>query len=314
MKNISKVLGLVIALILAAGQFCMAAETPAAPAKPSTEVKAVESLQKLYEEGNFTKMIEDSSAALKKNPNDYDLLCMLGIGYGANGEMAKAEETFNTAIKLQPNEWRAYTFMADTKRAQKNYKDAIAYYNKALVSPTLSKEGGDYYKGLIKETIKEQQAANADTTDLSAIKNSINLNLGTTWERISQEGDGYEWIALYRPKGKTAEEMSDFVTVQFLQKDFYPSSVKDRYDSHITALKDIVKTLPDAKLDTKIISEKPTEIIYEWTLAPGMDTEIVRAVKTNKGLYQVYYTHPGKISDEEKAQWLNTLKSAEIKE
>ena len=85
-----------------------------------------------YQQQNFPLALQESEQAVRIDPNFSAGYGMLGLVYMAIGDRAKADESFNRAIGLDPNDAELNNnygwYLCQTGRQQ----ESLAYFNKAL--------------------------------------------------------------------------------------------------------------------------------------------------------------------------------------
>ncbi len=69
---------------------------------------------------------------LELNPNDVELMSLLGNVYGIEGNLMKAEEWLGKALLLNPNYPRALYYMGDVYHEKEEFEKAIEMFEKAI--------------------------------------------------------------------------------------------------------------------------------------------------------------------------------------
>lgn len=279
-------------------------------------IKAYNQGLQAFKVKDYDNAIADFNNALKYNSNSYQTYCLLGMSYGSIGQIQKSEDILEKAVKLYPNEWKAYTFLGDIKKSQKNYPIAIEYYEKAISLPSLPADGKAYYKKTIEQTIQEQNNFNASHSDISLIKNNVELNLDwQTWQKSYGEGKKYNWVIEYGLKGEDVKnyKWTQLVTVQYYETNVYHYYPNEYLKIHLAPIEEVAQNT-HKNFTKNIISQKPDEIIYEWSFDNGEESEVARLINTDKGLYHLHFAKKGIITPKEKVKWLNILKTAKINE
>ncbi len=269
-----------------------------------------------YNSKNYTDAILGFNSVLKDNPKNYKAHCMLAMSYAKKGENNSAEMVLTRAIELFPDEWNAYTILADIKRSEHNYMLAIEYYKKAIATPKIPDEGKVHYLKEIEKTKKELNSWNQKAANLGIITNSVEMNLDKTkWELAYSAGNDKNWIVEYGLKGEDVQNYNwtQLVTVQFFEKEFY----KKTPEEHILIQLDAIEKMAintQKMFQKSVISNKTTDIVYDWVFDKGKESEIARVIQTDKGLYHLHYFKKGVISKQEHQQWVELLNKAKIKE
>lgn len=269
---------------------------------------------KAYKNKNYQSAVYNFEKALKANDKFYDTYWLLGISYGLSNNPQKSEEILIKATQKFPDEWRAYTFLGDIKRAQHLTPSAIDYYEKAISLPSMPEDGKKYYKELIKQTIQEQK--DYEKINISAISNTIKPDITfdldlNNWYLAHLQGTDTSWILEYGIKGEDVinYKWTKLFTVNFFSKKKYNFDVNTYYNFFISRLQQQADNT-NRTLKISKISENNNEIYFEWSIAGRNECEIDRIFTTNKGLYFVHFAQKTeKFSESERAQIINILKS-----
>lgn len=269
-----------------------------------------------YKAQNYTDAILGFTDIIKTNPKNYKAHCLLAMSYAKKGENSSAEMVLTRAVELFPDEWNAYTILGDIKRSEHNYALAIEYYKKALASPKIPDEGKVHYLKEIEKVKDEQNNWDKKASNLGIITNSVELNLDKEkWELAYNAGNDKNWIVEYGLKGEDVMNYNwtQLVTVQFFEKDFYKKTPEEHILNQLYAIEKMA--INTQKMFQKsVISNKTTDIVYEWSFDKGKESEIARVFVTDKGMYHLHYAKKGTISTQEKTQWLEILNKAKVKE
>ncbi len=269
-----------------------------------------------YKAKNYTDAILGFNQVLKDNPKNYKAHCMLAMSYAQKGDNNSAEMVLTRAIEMFPDEWNAYTILGDIKRSEHNYGVAIEYYKKAIATPTIPDEGKVHYLKEIDKTTKEQNTWNQKAASLGIITTSVEMNLDKTkWEIAYNAGNDKNWIVEYGLKGEDVMnyKWTQLVTVQFFEKTYYNKTPEEHILNQLAAIEKMA--INTQKMFQKsVISNKTTDIMYEWAFDKGQESEIARVVQTEKGLYHLHYAKKGVINKQERQQWIDVLNKAKIKE
>ncbi len=161
---------------------------------------------------------------LELNPNDVELMSLLGNVYGIEGNLMKAEEWLGKALLLNPNYPRALYYMGEVYHEKEEYEKAIEIFAKAI----------EYYP----EDAKE---------DLADAYQNLGCSL---WEARRREEalEAWETSLKYNPKQKSAKKnlkeftneyglpkspvgMDDFwAFMDFKQKEYFSVKGKDSFN------------------------------------------------------------------------------------
>ncbi|MEZ0344011.1 MAG: tetratricopeptide repeat protein [Caldimicrobium sp.] len=88
-----------------------------------------------FQEGRYAEALKELELAKETEKCDAETYNLFGLVYMARKDFAKAEESFNEALKLDPNFSEAYTNLGSLKMMQGKYQEAISYFEKALSNP-----------------------------------------------------------------------------------------------------------------------------------------------------------------------------------
>lgn len=297
---------------------------------------------RFYNEKKYDEAIISFNNALNHKPDSYSTLCLLGTSYAYHKDTRMAEKTFQDAIRLFPDEWNAYVFLADLKRSQRDYQVAIDYYETAVTLESMGGKEKLYYKKLLKE-IKDEQAAyalkdpmaeqksrenfkseivnaytGAKNTD-EEIKNQtgeVLLTLDTKiWEKALEQKDDKSKIIEYGIKGEDVKNFkwTQLVTVQyFIITDNFKTTLDEYYNTHLGAIEAIAKN-SNKPFEKKIINQKKNEILYEWKFDNSKETELARIIYTPKGIYHIHFAKKGAFTNDEKVKYIDLLKTAQLR-
>ena len=295
---------------------------------------------KAYNDKKYDLAIENFNQALNYRPTSYSTLCVLGTSYAYVKDFKMAEKTFKDAIKLYPNEWNAYVLLADVLKSRHEYGQAIDYYEIAVSLESMGGKEKTYYKKLVRELKTERNEYNMrkkdslnsaifDTKVKSAepknkdenndnLKNSgdvfLELNM-KDWQEVLNQKDDKAYIVEYGLKGEDVKnnKWTKLVTVQyFLLNENFKTTLSTYYYNHIGAIETIAKN-SNKNFEKKIISQKNNEIIYEWSFDNAKESEIARIVFIDKHVYHIHCAKKGAISDIEKKEFLELLKTAVLR-
>lgn len=271
---------------------------------------------KSFQAKKYDCAIKDFSLALKYNPKSYKTLCFLGMSYGSKGDAKNAEKFLKEAVKLYPNQWNAYTFLGDMRRAEHNHPVAIEYYKKAISLPSMPPEYKGYYQKIIEQIKVEQLARNAKASQIDLIKNNVDLNIDSTkWVKAYETGNDKNWLVEYGLNGEDVKgyHWTKLITIQYYENNFCPYAPSEYLTSHLAPIQKMAQDT-HKNFEKNIISQNSNEIVYEWSFDNGEESEVARLIKTGKGLYHLHFAKKGVITPDEKSKWLNVLKTAKINE
>lgn len=292
-----------------------------------------------YNEKKYDEAIVNLNNALAYKPDSYSALCLLGASYAYKKDTKMAEKTFQDAIRLFPNNWNAYVFLADLKRSQRDYTLAVEYYETAVTLESMGGKEKLYYKKLLKQ-IKEEEAAYVMKDPIAQQKSKENfkneivnsytgekatkdisfsqtgevlLNLDSLkWQKALEQKDEKMQFVEYGLKGEDVKNFkwSQLVTVQyFMLNDNFKTTLDEYYKNHIGAIDAIAKN-SNKSFEKKIIYQKQNEILYEWKFDNSKESEIARVVCWGNGLYHIHFAKKGAFSNEEKTKYIDILKTA----
>lgn len=262
-----------------------------------------------YTQKDYKKAVKIFENLLAQNYDDYNVYCLLGMSYGGLGQGKQAEAMFMAAIKKNPDNFPAYTFLGDMRRTQRRYPEAIGYYQKALKLSSMPAEGKEYYSNLINEVIEEQKEF--DKTQAN-YKPDITVNLDMSiWELAYSKGDDSHWMVEY---GLIGEDVINYkwtklVTVNFFDKNIFKFDLNGYYNNFINSLKEHAKGI-NSNLKLEVLSKTDSEIYFVWSIAGRNEFEFCRIFMTPKGLYFGHYAEKkNSYTAAEKENILAILKS-----
>lgn len=295
-----------------------------------------------YNEKKYDEAIINFNNALNYKPDSYSALCLLGTSYAYKKDTKMAEKTFQDAIRLFPDHWNAYVFLADLKRSQHDYALAVEYYETAVTLESMGGKEKLYYKKLLKQ-IKDESAAyamkdpvaqqqakekfkseivNSYTGEKATKDTSFNqtgevlLNLDASkWTKALEQKDEKSQLIEYGLKGEDVKnyKWTQLVTIQyFVVNDNFKTSLDEYYKNHIGAIDAIAKN-SSKPFEKKIIYQKQNEILYEWKFDNSKEAELSRIVYTPKGLYHIHFAKKGAFTNEEKVKYIDLLKTAALR-
>lgn len=292
-----------------------------------------------YNEKKYDEAIVNFNNALNYKPDSYSALCLLGTSYAYAKDTKMAEKTFQDAIRLFPDNWNAYVFLADIKKSQRDYDVAIEYYETAVTLESMGGKEKIYYKKLLKQ-IKEEQAAyamkdpmvqqqarenfkneivntyskaNKPETAEKQQTGEVMLTLDSKkWEKVLSQKDDKSQVTEYGIKGEDVKNFkwTQLVTIQyFVLNDNFKTTLDEYYNTHLGAIEAIAKN-SNKTFEKKIIYQKNNEILYEWKFDNAKEAEIARIVYTPKGIYHIHFAKKGAFNNEEKVKYIDLLKTA----
>jgi type IV pilus assembly protein PilF len=108
------------------------------PKKEYTQEKlrSHKEIAKIYiADGRYQDALRELTLAISTDKCDAETYNLLGVVYLNLKDYAKAEESFNEALKLAPNFSEAYNNLGLLNLLQGRYQQAISYFEKALANP-----------------------------------------------------------------------------------------------------------------------------------------------------------------------------------
>jgi len=285
-------------------------------AENSKFVKAYNKGLQAYKAKDCNLAIENFNTALKYNPQSYRTYLLLGLSYGSKGNFKKAEEAIHKGIKIDPDNWEAYILLGHINRTVKNYPSAYEYYSKAISLPSLNDKDKKYYINVLNEMEKEQNKSNDLSSVSNPSQNRIIVNLDSQkWEKVLEAGNKNDWIIEYGLKGQDVKhyEWTELITIQGASRENFPVSLETVYLSIMSIIEKTSRNTTNS-FEKNIISQTPTEIIFEWSSGEGKESDVAIFKQTDKSIYRLTYAKKGIITLEEKTRWLNILKTFQISE
>lgn len=296
-----------------------------------------------YNEKKYDVAVVQFNKALNYKPDSYSSLCLLGASYAYLKDEKMAEKTFQDAIKLFPDEWNAYVYLADLKRSQHDYAMAREYYETAVTLESMGGKEKLYYKKFLKTLKTEEEAyemKNSVESPLMKFKQNPSDSTGTTvtpdgvngpvnaivvngvalninpknWEKALEQKDEKSSMVEYQLKGEDfkTNRWSKLVTVQyFLITETFKPSLDSYYEGHIQAIETVAKN-SGKTFEKKVIYKKQNDMMYEWKFDGGKESEISRIIMAKDALYHVHFAKRGVFAPEEKAKFWDILKTAKV--
>ncbi len=118
-----------------------------APKPHQTEKETVQNASYYYKiglsylnSGNNSQALYYLNKAYKINPDDPEILNALGIAYSNVGETEKAKNMLLKAIEKNPDRAETYTNLGALLAKEKQYKQALWYFEKAVENPNYMKK------------------------------------------------------------------------------------------------------------------------------------------------------------------------------
>jgi len=116
---------------------------------------------KKYNQGDFLGAISDYSEAIRIDPNDTKAYNNRGIVKAELKDYQGAISDYSEAIRIDPNYANAYNNRGVVKDELKDYQGAISDYNEAIrIDPNHTK--AYYNRGILKKELKDYQGAISD--------------------------------------------------------------------------------------------------------------------------------------------------------
>ena len=122
-----------------------------------------------FAKGDFPAAIDGYSESLKNNPSDVALLFGRGRAYQEVGKDLDAQDDFEAALNLDPNNFQILLSLATVQLDQKSYASALLYATKAEEIP-----GAPAMASLLKGRALHQLGMSEDA--LRAYGNAIQLD------------------------------------------------------------------------------------------------------------------------------------------
>lgn len=86
------------------------------------------------ESGQYTEALRELFEAQRLNPDDPRIQYHLGVSYYARGLRGDAFRAFSRAVELRPDYSEALNYLGLIRFEEKNYPEAISYFQKALTN------------------------------------------------------------------------------------------------------------------------------------------------------------------------------------
>lgn len=133
------------------------------------------------------------------------------------------------------------------------------------------------------------------------------------WKPGFHGNRGPSVIAEYVLENENNQNWTELLTTQLLTGVPKRTKVEDFVKIAETKLRNIIT----GKLDWKIISTRPTEVMYEWMLVKDHlrpdEQEIVRVIKGTDGMHIIHYaTRKVPMTDAARQKWIGLLNAAKV--
>ena len=96
------------------------------------EKKQISSLISLYNSGALDKVEKYVKNLIKKYSKELILHIILGAAYAGQGKLQKSINSYNNAIKIDPNYAETYNNLGNVLHEQGKFDEAIENYKKSL--------------------------------------------------------------------------------------------------------------------------------------------------------------------------------------
>ncbi len=103
------------------------------PSGPQTSGEFVFRGESYHQDGNIKKAIENFDKAIKINPENLDAYSSRGTAYFFNKEFQKAVNDFAIVAKYQPDNYQAFNALASALAGLGDYDNALKLVNRSLL-------------------------------------------------------------------------------------------------------------------------------------------------------------------------------------
>ncbi|MDD5090765.1 MAG: tetratricopeptide repeat protein [Candidatus Wallbacteria bacterium] len=112
---------------------------------------------RFYEyQGNDNIAVEKMEQAVAKDPENKEMLYRLASLYSRKGMYKKAEEAYGKIIEIDSGEYRAVVCLGNLAYYQERYREAVAYWKKAVeINPELKKDRQPYFTNVGMNVIQQ---------------------------------------------------------------------------------------------------------------------------------------------------------------
>ena len=145
---------------------------------------------------DYENAIKYIKLSLSKNGNFFEGLIDLAIAYGNIGDLKKAEDILLEAIKLYPlNKFIAYVNIGRLKSKQKEYDQALFYFNKALQIDSKSEEVLINISTAYYDAGKYKESLDVLFRIMEINKNNVKaiINIAATLNMLDKYSESMEW-------------------------------------------------------------------------------------------------------------------------
>ena len=262
-----------------------------------------------YKRQEYQNAVYAFEHAVNLDEKSYKSWCMLGLAYILNDEPKKGEETYLKAVEGFPNEWKAYTLLAEFYESQKDYEKSLSYYRQgmSLMPPKEAKK----YEKKISVLQKEQEAdwVVSETEKEKILSNIITPFDKNIWRAALVEKKDSALHVVYALRNEnfrlgkwsrilditcTYTEKQDTKNFNMINEWLAKTYQKNHADM------DTIEKTTNSRLYESIIHDKKLNVVGYITPA-----------KNGFCIYQFMYKK--KISAKEKNNWLNNIKKVTVR-
>lgn len=272
-------------------------------------MKAYNAGMAAYKKKEYQNAVYAFEHSINFDPKLYNSWCMLGLAYVLNDEPQKGEETYLKAIENFPNEWKAYTLLAEFYKMQNNSEKALLYHQKGLdLMP--KKESKNYQKKI--DALKSEQETEWVVSEtekeniLSNIITPIDKNLWRVALVEKKESAIHVAYALknenYR-SGKWSKTLD--LTCTYTEK---------QDSAHFNKINEwMASTYRRSNADMDTISKTNTTRLYESAIYDKKVNIIGYIFPVNKGFCIAQFMYKKKLSTKEKNNWYSDIKKITVR-
>ena len=249
--------------------------------------------------------------AFELKPDNYAIMCALGISYLYKGDLKQGEGYLLLATKTNSKEWFAYANLGDLKRAQGLPPFAVDYYNKALNIPSIPESKKTEIQKSLQTCIEEQKTREASIKTPEG--KWITMDCGNIWKRVYFKGNNQHWIMTHSYMGEDAVnyKWTKIITIAFYDKNTYNFALDDIFNKMTNFIKQSAKQLAGEAIIQKISSNE-NELIFESKITDHGQSTICRIFKGKKGFYTATFEHKKEnFTPLERTEAIKILKSVE---
>ncbi len=261
-----------------------------------------------YDSRDYQNAINAFQNAINMDNNLYKAYYMLGLTYILNNNPQLGEQTLLQTVSLFPMEWKTYVLLAEYYTTEKNYDNAVIFYDKALELYTIPQhEASKYQKKLDDVKALQRNTWIVSEAEKKAILSHISVPIDmNTWRAALVEKRNNDTHIAYALKtqdymgGKWTQAL-DISCTQSLELNNF-NAINEWLASHYRQM--------NASLDT--ISEDSTSRLFEIIVQKPKTHIIGQIFPVNGGYCIAQYMQKKIMKDADRSLWIEDIKKIKM--